>query len=81
MISKISKNDLMVRWQTFGAHKNSKIQLGDKISRLLKISHKKTGTTVFGNLPEGIYSPKELREKTILLELQLTHSLLQKLTK
>ncbi|MDF1661220.1 MAG: hypothetical protein P1V97_05585 [Planctomycetota bacterium] len=78
MIQKLNKHDIVSRWQTFHAI-HPGLRGANLISRLVRVSHKATGKTLFGNVPEGVYSNEELNERTKSLENQLIKSLVKKL--
>lgn len=79
MIQKLNKNDFSSRWQTFHSHHPKLNGRARLISRLVRVSHRATGKTLFGNVPEGVYSNRELQQRTKTLEGQLIETLLSKL--
>lgn len=74
-MNRTKSSDIVSRWQTFHS-KPRRSGPGPMISRLVRVSDKRTGKTLFGNVPEGVYSNEELTKRTHLIENQLKKSLL-----
>ena len=74
-MNRTQNREIVSRWQTFHS-KPRRSGPGPMISRLVRVSDKRTGKTLFGNVPEGVYSNEELTKRTHILESKLMKSLL-----